>query len=641
MATATDRRLPIGAELSGGGAHFRVWAPKCRVMDVVINGGSSHSMTCEEDGHFSGLVANVKAGARYQFRPGDSKDLYPDPASRFQPDGVHGPSEVIDPLAFGWTDQNWRGRGAEGQVVYELHVGTFTQEGTWAAARGKLRDLAELGITCVEVMPVAEFAGTFGWGYDGVDFFAPTRNYGRPDDFRKFVDSAHALGVSVILDVVYNHFGPDGNYLRQFADEYFTDKHGTDWGDAINFDDAGSGPVREFFLTNVEYWLTEFHLDGFRFDATHAIKDDSAEHILLSINKRARDVARRLKKEIFLVNENEPNHTRIVRPVEEGGYGMDALWNDDFHHSAVVAMTDRDEAYYSDHFGNPQEFVSVAKWGYLFQGQRYSWQKKRRGTPALDLPPTAFINFIENHDQVGNSASGFRLGRVTSPTELRAMTAVLLLLPQTPMLFQGQEWATDSRFHYFADHNPELAMLVRKGRARELSQFPSTATEPVTSALYNPDDPEVFHRCKLDWDERKLKFNQQILRMHKDLIALRQTEPAFRRVQRRGDVDGATIGLAAFVLRYFGEEGDDRLLIANFGRDIHLTVAPEPLLAPPAGKCWALAWTSEHPDYAGSGTPAPETEQEGWFIQGRCAVVMKPAPMEQAVRTRIVKGGAP
>jgi maltooligosyltrehalose trehalohydrolase len=324
---------------------------------------------------------------------------------------------VIDPDAFTWTDTRWPGVAREGQVVYEMHIGTFTTAGTWQAAAQELPELARAGITVVEVLPVADFAGDFGWGYDGVDFFAPTRLYGRPEDFRAFVDRAHSVGVGVILDVVYNHFGPDGNYLGQFSADYASTRHRTDWGASINFDGDGSAAVREFFVSNAGYWIDEFHLDGLRLDATQDIHDDSPEHVLMAIAHRAR--ARAGPRSVLLVAENEPQDARLVRPVAAGGYGLDALWNDDFHHSARVALTGRAEAYYSDYAGTPQEMISAVKRGYLYQGQRYAWQEKRRGRPAGDIAPTSFVNFIQNHDQVANSwrARGHQL---TSPGQYRA-----------------------------------------------------------------------------------------------------------------------------------------------------------------------------------------------------------------------------
>ncbi len=626
LTTEVRRRLPVGAEvLPQGGAHFRVWAPKRRKVAVVLEGEprQEFSLDAEDGGYFAGAVAAARADTLYRFRLDDNDNLHPDPAARFQPDGPHGPSQVVDPSAFRWTDQGWRGAGREGQVLYEMHVGTFTKEGTWAAAARELPALADLGVTVVEVMPVAEFAGRFGWGYDGVDLFAPTRLYGTPDDLRRFVDRAHALGVAVILDVVYNHFGPDGCYLREFADHYFTDRHKTDWGDPINFDDADSGPVREFFVANAGYWIDEFHMDGLRLDATQNIYDDSPDHVLAAISRRVREAAR--GRATFLVAENEPQEVKLVRPADQGGYGLDALWNDDFHHSAAVALTGRNEAYYTDYLGTPQEFVSAMKWGYLYQGQRYRWQKKRRGTPALDQAPAAFVTFLENHDQAANSARGLRVHQLTSPGRHRAMTALLLLGPATPMLFQGQEFSASSPFLYFADHKEDLALLVRQGRAEFLSQFRSLLDPRIQECFADPHDPATFARCKLDLAEREQHAAAYAL--HRDLLRLRREDPVFGR-PRRGGVDGAVLSSHAFVLRWFGAGGDDRLLVVNLGRDLHLDPAPEPLLAPPEGKAWRVLWSSEEPRYGGCGSVPPETD-ENWHIPGEATVALGPGPREE------------
>ncbi len=365
------RRLPVGAEVQpDGSVHFRVWAPKRRKVEVVLENagqpGAAEALAAEGNGYFSGRVASARPGTIYRFRLDGDSYLYPDPVSRFQPEGVHGPSQVIDPSDFPWTDASWRGVPREGQVIYEMHIGTFTPEGTWAAGMGELAELAALGVTVLEVMPVAEFPGRFGWGYDGVNLFAPTRLYGTPNDLRRFVDRAHAEGLGVILDVVYNHVGPDGNYLKQFAEDYFTDRYANEWGEAINFDGENAGPVREFFLANAAYWIDEFHIDGLRLDATQQIFDSSSEHILAAIARGVRAAAK--GRSTFLVAENEPQLGKLVRPIERGGYGLDALWNDDFHHSAIVALSGHNEAYYTDYLGAPQEFLSASQVGFSLSG---------------------------------------------------------------------------------------------------------------------------------------------------------------------------------------------------------------------------------------------------------------------------------
>jgi maltooligosyltrehalose trehalohydrolase len=611
-----NRRFPIGAEVQAQGTHFRLWAPKRKHVAVVLDSGAATDLEREPGGYFSGL-AQAGAGDLYRFRL-DGGDSFPDPVSRFQPDGPHGASQILDPAAFRWSDDNWRGIALEGQVIYEMHVGTFTREGTWEAARRELAELSAAGITTVEVMPVADFPGRFGWGYDGVGLFAPVAIYGAPDDFRRFVDEAHRVGIGVLLDVVYNHVGPDGNYLKQFSDDYFTDLYRNEWGEAINYDGKNAAPVREWVTTNAAYWAAEYHLDGLRLDATQQIFDASPEHIIAELARKMREAAGGRK--IAVVAENEEQCSVLARPREQGGYGLDGLWNDDFHHSAMVAATGRNEAYYTDYHGTPQEFVSAVKYGYLFQGQRYKWQSKRRGIPTRGLQPAQFITYIQNHDQIANSGDGSRLDRLTSPGRLRALTALTLLAPGTPMLFQGQEFAASSPFLFFADHNEHLRRLVYEGRNQFLSQFPSLAQPEARCQLADPGDPQTFARCKLDFTEREK--HAETYRLHKDLLRLRREDPVFR-AQRKGGVDGAVLAGEAFVLRYFGEDGDDRLLLVNLGLDLRLDPAPEPLLAPPEDRLWEIAWSSEDPRYGGCGT-APLDGPDNWRIPGHAAVAMRP-----------------
>ncbi|HWY86363.1 MAG TPA: malto-oligosyltrehalose trehalohydrolase, partial [Gemmataceae bacterium] len=548
--------------ISESETHFRVWAPTHHHVEVVVEGTlQPRSIALESDGggYFAGL-ATVGEGALYRFRLDDRPDLYPDPASRFQPAGPHGPSQVIDPRTFSWGDRAWSGVGLEGQVIYEMHIGTFTPEGSWQSASRQLPELARLGVTVLEVMPVAEFPGRFGWGYDGVNLFAPTRLYGEPDDARRFVDQAHALGLGVILDVVYNHFGPDGNYLKVFAPAYFTDRYKNEWGEAINFDGPDAEPVRAFFLANAAYWIDEFHMDGLRLDATQQIFDHSSDHILTALGRQVRAAARGRKT--LIVAENEPQDAQLVRPAKHGGHGLDALWNDDFHHSVKVALTGRAEAYYSDFLGTPQELISAVKWGFLYQGQRYSWQKKPRGTPALDLAPAHFVTFMQNHDQIANSGRGLRCHFLTSPGRYRALTALLLLTPATPMLFQGQEFAASAPFLFFADHKPDLAKLVRQGRREFLRQFPTLASPETQAVFADPENPNTFERCRLDWSERER--HGEIYALHQDLLKLRR-EDVVLRGQRQHALDGAVLGSNAFVIRFFAEDGADRLLVVNLG----------------------------------------------------------------------------
>ena len=615
----TPRRYPIGAEPGPEGVHFRVWAPRRNEVEAVLTAGPGAPATCplqgEGDGYFSGLSTVARPGTRYRLRLDGEGSGFPDPSSRFQPDGPHGDSEVVD-WQYQWTDQNWKGVQLQGQVMYEMHVGTFTKEGTWEAAANQLAELSELGITLVEIMPIADFPGRFGWGYDGVDLFAPTWLYGTPQQFRAFVNQAHEHGIGIILDVVYNHLGPDGNYLQEFSDSYFGRKNHTDWGSAINFDEDGSGPVREFYIANAAYWIRDFHLDGLRLDATQNIYDTGSSHIVKEIGLNARQAAG--ARNIILIAENEPQDAALVRPIEAGGYGLDALWNDDFHHSALVALTGRSEAYYSDHRGNAQEFVSSAKYGFLYQGQWYSWQRQRRGSSALDLPPYALVNFLQNHDQIANSATGQRIHDLSSAGVYRAMTALLLLLPGTPMLFQGQEFAASTPFLYFSDHKPEISKTILKGRADFLSQFRSLQSEEARAALADPGNPATFEACKLDFSERHL--HEQIYKLHRDLLRLRREDPVFSVTNKR-EIDGAVLDRAAFILRFFSPAHGDRVLLVNLGTDLYFNPCPEPLLAPPFDQRWQSLFNTDDQKYGGLGAYSPETP-DGWRIPGRAAVLM-------------------
>ncbi|HWB00355.1 MAG TPA: malto-oligosyltrehalose trehalohydrolase, partial [Pirellulales bacterium] len=595
-----SRRLPVGAEVQpGGGVHFRVWAPRRRQLQVVFGpeeGGGSEiaplQLAAEGNGYFSGLSAAATIGTRYRFRLDDEPLLYPDPASRLQPEGVHGRSEVVDPGRYRWRDADWQGVSIAGQVIYELHIGTFTPEGTWAAAAEKLHRLVEIGITVIEVMPVAEFHGRFGWGYDGVDLFAPTHLYGTPDAFRAFVDHAHSLGLGVILDVVYNHFGPIGCYVAAFSNDYFSTKHHTPWGQAINFDGDNCAAVREFFVGNAGYWIDEFHVDGLRLDAVQAIEDDSPDHILAAITRRVREAAR--GRSTIVVAENEYQQAWLAEPVESGGYGLDGMWNDDFHHTARVAMTGHNEYYYNDYHGTPQEMISAVTRGFLYQGQWNVRQQKHRGSPAGRLHGMNFVNFLQNHDQVANSASGLPAHFLTSPGRARAMTAVLLLAPGTPLLFQGQEFAASAPFLFFADFEVEMAELVRTGRQEGLREFRSLTGPDSKTMLADPCDIATFDRCKLDWSQRDR--HEHAIALHTDLLRLRRDDTVFAS-QRADRIAGAVLSSEAYLLRYFGDDGDDRLLLVNMGRDLSFRPPAAPLLAAPRGRTWQLLWSSENPRY--------------------------------------------
>lgn len=592
------RRYHIGAEIFPHGVHFRVWAPDHKKVDLVIENPDEKPffipMKAEKKGYFSLFTEKAKEGTLYRYRLSREGSFNADPASRFQVHGPAGPSVVVDPR-FPWSDNKWRGLKPNGQVAYELHIGTFTKEGTFKAAQEKLPYLAELGITFIELLPLNDFPGSFGWGYDGVNLFAPKHLYGTPNELKAFINQAHMLGIGVVLDVVYNHLGPEYNQMINFAKEYLSEKFSTDWGEEINFDHPES---RAFFLTNAQYWIEEYHFDGLRIDATPWMHSTTPIHILKELTQVIKAAGG--KKAVLAIGENEPQDTKLLRPYAEDGYGFDMLWNDDFHHTACVRMTGKREAYYHDYLGTPQEFISSLKYGFLYQGQYYEWQKKPRGTAHLTIPYHAMMIFLENHDQVANSGFGHRLHQRSDFGNYKAMSALLLLSPNTPLIFQGQEFHSSKPFYYFADHAAELAHSVKHGRKHELSQFPRLKTKEAQRELPDPGNPLTFTSCKLDHLEKEK--NSKIFSFYKDLIALRKTDSVFKKMQKC-KIDGAVLNNDAFVIRYFDGEEGDRILLINFGPDFHLHNAPEPLLAPEPKQKLRVLWSSEALKYDGGGTP--------------------------------------
>ena len=484
----------LGATLAGDLCEFRVWAPAARRVTLRLmtkaRGTEDLAMPYTEDGQFA-LEAFARAGDRYFYIVDASKPV-PDPVSRLLPEGVHGPTEIIDPQAFIWTDQRWRGLPLKDYILYELHIGTFTEEGTLDAATEKLPYLKKLGITVIELMPVAAFPGTRNWGYDGASPYAVQASYGGPGGLRRFVDAAHRLGLGVVLDVVYNHLGNEGNYLRLFG-PYFTDKHKTPWADAINYDQPGSAGVRRYVVENALYWIREYHLDGLRLDAVQTIRDDSPTHILAEIAGNVAKLARDLGREVCVIAETDENDSRIVRPRPLGGYGLDAVWSDDFHHALHAFFTGERTGYYQD-FGRPEQIVRALNEGFVFQGEPFRfWEGRPRGTSSRDMSPPAHVICVQNHDQVGNRARGERL-TVLVPRGVRMLAAALLLLaPQTPLIFMGQEYDEPNPFQFFTDYgDPVLRKLVTEGRRNEFKDLDF-------SGVPDPHDPSTFQRSRLNW----------------------------------------------------------------------------------------------------------------------------------------------
>lgn len=520
--------MPFGAAVTAEGIRFRLWAPDAARVDLLLAGEGGERplpMRPLAEGWFERMVAGVGAGCRYRFRI-DGGLCVPDPASRHNPDDVHGASAVVDPGAFVWTDADWRGRPWQQAVIYELHVGTFTAEGTFRALLGKLDYLAGLGVTALELMPVADFPGAWNWGYDGVLPFAPDASYGSPEDFKTLVQAAHQRGLMVFLDVVYNHFGPDGNYLHAYAPSFFNPRHATPWGAALNFDGERSRTVREFFIHNALYWLEEYRLDGLRLDAVHAIADDSRPDILEELARRVREGPGR-GRHIHLVLENDANAARYLARAPEGGPRLyDAQWNDDFHHPLHVLLTGEADGYYADYAAAPLDRLGRAlAEGFAFQGEASPYRHGLcRGEPSRHLPPTAFVNFLQSHDQVGNRAFGERLGCLAAPRRLRAAVALLLLAPSPPLLFMGEEFACPRPFRYFCDFGPDLARAVTRGRRAEFARFARFADPGAREAIPDPAAPSSFFGSKLGWEALHSPPHAGWLAFYRELLAVRQRD---------------------------------------------------------------------------------------------------------------------
>jgi maltooligosyltrehalose trehalohydrolase len=610
--------LPFGAVSSASGTRFTVWAKGRTSAVVEIEGYQPIPLEPAPDGLFGAHVDGVGPGARYKFRF-DQGPAVPDLASRWQPEGNNGASVVVS-SDFQWTDFEWAGVPHRDQVIYELHIGTFTEEGTWQAAAERLQFLKELGITVIQVMPIGTFKGSFGWGYDTTLPFAPYAPYGSPDDLRAFVDLAHRAGIGVILDVVYNHVGT-GDHYRAYSDAYFTTSHQSEWGASFNYDGEDARPVRDFIIANAVYWIEEFHFDGLRIDAAQAILDSSEQHIIAEMTRAVREAA--APRSAYVIVENQPQEHLMIDPPEQGGHGLDAMYNDDFQHAVRVAATGHSDFYYRDYKGSPQEIVSSLKYGFLYQGQRSDMRDDIYGTYNLDTPAEHFVHFLENHDQVANSPQGLRLESLLSPARLRAVTALLLLGPQTPCLFQGQEFGSSRPFLYFSGLSGEEAAAVSEGRKQSIMNFPGVTDPEMLERFAEPADPETFRRSKLDWSEAEK--NGGILALHRDLLTLRRTGKAFSQHTPRR-IDGAVIGEAALLLRYFTQDpADHRLLLVNLGRDLHMSVMAEPLLAPADRHRWVPAWSSEHPRYGGAGR-RPVEPDSFWILPGDCAVLLKSEP---------------
>ena len=571
--TRRRHEMPFGARiLPDGRVRFRLWAPTAKSVELVLESLSGPAQVLPlgpcADGWAELVTDRARAGSRYRYRI-DGETLVPDPASRRNPQGVHGPSEVVDPEAFDWTDDGWRAPPWRDSAVYELHVGTFTPDGTFAGVAGKLEHLQRLGVTAIELMPIAEFPGSRGWGYDGVLPYAPTSAYGSPEDLKSLVRAAHAHGIAVMLDVVYNHFGPEGNFLHLYAPQFFTDRHSTPWGAAMAFEAPHGRAVRDFFIHNALYWLEEYHLDGLRLDAVHAIFDAGEPHILTEIAGAARDGPGR-ERPVYLVLENLDNEAHRLGPAGAPST-FDAQWNDDVHHCLHVLLTGETESYYQDYQERPHRLLcrSLAE-GFAYQGESSRHLGCPRGERSAHLPPSAFVNFLQNHDQVGNRARGERLTQLASAEALRAAAAVLLLAPSPPMLFMGEEWAATEPFPYFCDFEPELAGKVRAGRRREFAHFEGPIPDPCEAA--------TGASARLDWSRLTAPQHARMFDHYRRLLAIRRRDivPLLPRI-----LAGACVAVdpgGAFAVDWKLREGGVLHLLAN------LKSGTAPLVGRPAGR---------------------------------------------------------
>jgi maltooligosyltrehalose trehalohydrolase len=618
-------QLPIGARPDGVGVRFRVWAPDVHKVELVVLGEnrrelSRHLMRRDEDGYHAVEVEGLRAGAKYMYLL-DGDKMRPDPASKYQPEGVHGPSQVVDP-SFSWSVSAWNGIPLEDMILYEVHTGTATPEGTFEALIDKLPYLRTLGVTAVEIMPVADFPGDRNWGYDGVDLYAPARVYGGPLSLKRLVDEAHRHDLAVVLDVVYNHLGPAGNYLRDFSRDYFTSDLKTPWGDALNFRNRH---VRDFFLWNACYWAQQYNVDGLRLDATHAILDDSDDHVLKELGSRVRETLPQGRNFVIFA-EDERNDVWMLRAASEGGVGIDAVWADDFHHEVRSAVAGDNEGYYVDYTGSAADIAETLNTGWFYRGQVSTHAGAPRGTDASDYPQSRFVYCIQNHDQIGNRAFGDRLNMAIEPCAYRAASALLLLSPYTPLLFQGQEWAAGTPFLFFTDHDAELGKMVTEGRRAEFAHFKGFEGEDVP----DPQDPGTFLESKLKWDEVKTDAHPQVLELYRELLSLRRSAPAMKQRTRR-NFSAEAVGEHTVITRQRAESGQHLLVITCLKGGMEIDLAALEITRLPEGGTWEAALHTEEPRFGGS---VPSADVERMIAEGRLRLAGPGAVALQAMQSK-------
>ncbi|HEX9741755.1 MAG TPA: malto-oligosyltrehalose trehalohydrolase [Nitrospiraceae bacterium] len=588
-------KLDLGAMPGPSGVRFRVWAPHAKTVAIRLTKPKADTVKMEsaESGYFESIVPGIGAGARYVYVLDGGKER-PDPASRFQPDGVHAPSAVVDPNAFRWTDQNWRGLPLKDLIIYELHTGTFTKEGTCRSAIAMLDYLKqEVGVTAIELMPVAQCPGARNWGYDGVYLFAPQASYGGPDGLKAFVDACHAKGLAVIMDVVYNHLGPEGNYLGDFG-PYFTDRYRTPWGSAVNFDGRDSDEVRHYIVSNACYWVNEYHVDALRLDAIHGIFDFSARHILRELGEAVHGLAARLGRTVLVIAESDLNDVRVIAPTTAGGHNLDAQWSDDFHHALRVVLTNQRVGYYRD-FGRLDQLATALREGFVYEGQRSDFRGRRHGSSSRGRPLSQFVIYAQNHDQIGNRALGDRLSTQVPFEAQKVALAAVLLSPSIPLLFMGEEYGETAPFQYFIDHgDPALIEAVRNGRRDEFASFGWQETIP------DPQAVSTFKQSRIQPDRRKEGSHAAMLQWTHALIDARKTEPSL------GAGEAADAQPAAWVhekervliLHRRSGQGREALLVLGFNREPRSLALREPV------GTWTLRLNSTERRFGGDGQAA-------------------------------------
>jgi maltooligosyltrehalose trehalohydrolase len=630
-ATPEPWRLAMGARpLPGGATAVRVWAPRAREVRVVLpqGGGRAVALQPQSDGTHAATVPELPPGSDYALRLDGGPPL-PDPVSRWQPHGVHGASRVVDPDAFAWTDGAWRGLPLEALVFYELHTGTFTPEGTFDAVIARLDELGELGVTAVELMPVAQFPGTRNWGYDGAHLYAPQHSYGGPEGLKRLVDACHARGLAVFLDVVYNHLGPEGNYLGQFG-PYFSARYHTPWGDALNFDDRDCGPVRRHFVANALYWLCEYHMDGLRLDAIHGIFDFGVRHVLAELAADFHEQARRLGRMAWLIAESDLNDTRVIDPPALGGWGLDAQWSDDFHHAQHALLTGARHGYFVD-FGRMAQLGKALEQGFVYDGVHSRYRGRRHGNRSAGHPGRQFVVAIQNHDQVANASLGRRLGTLVEPEAEKLAAALLLCAPNPPLLFMGQEWGARTPFHFFTSHGDAgLARDVTEGRRREMASLQEGAP------FADPQAEETFAACRLARDERGRAPHAGILRFYRELLALRREQACLHNCDKRR-TRVTTDEAQRWLVLQRGDEatGTQALLAANY------SAVPVRVPLPLAGAVAVCEGGPAGPG-AGSDRVAPAWRRALWSAaadyDGPAGAPEPPARLDPATAAEVALG---